>query len=293
VAAGAVTGGAILAQEEAPGAPAEPVQEASVDAAGDELREEIRAAKELVREANYADAAAALATLVETRPDNLELVALYGEVLLAKGAPDEAVPVLKRAIDLAPEQPRLHFQLATARLAIGEVDGALEAFGEEIAVNEDTEVRRMAHLNRFILHRNKKQWTEAAADLEAAIAIKEESPQVYADLFDLYMQAREPDKAMDALRRGEERGFKSAALYFNIGAWLYNEKKYTDSVAAFERAIEISPDMAAAQRGLASSLVQLDRTRDAVPHYRRYLELRPDADDADEIRQTIEDAENP
>jgi tetratricopeptide (TPR) repeat protein len=293
VAAVSVVWGAVLAQEETPETPVQPVPEESVDAVEDELREEIRAAKELVREANYADAVPALAKLVEARPDDVELVSLYGEVLLAKGSADQAVPVLENAIGLAPEQPRLHFQLAAARLAIGELDGALEAFGEEIAVNEDTEVRRMAHLNRFILHRNKKQWAEAAVDLEAAIAIKEESPQVYADLSDLYLQAREPDKAMDALRRGEERGFKSAALYFNIGAWLYNEKKYAEAMAAFEKTIEISPEMATAHRGIASSLVQLDRTSDAVPHYRRYLELRPDAEDADEIRQTIEDAESP
>jgi len=293
VAAASVFGGAALAQEEAPDPPAEPVQEEPVDAVEDELGEEIRAAKDLVREANYAEAIPALAKLVEARPDDLELVSLYGEVLLAKGSPDEAVPVLQKAIELAPERPRLHFQLAAARVAIGEVDGALEAFGQEIAVNEDTEVQRMAHLNRFILHRNKMQWAEAAEDLEAAMAIKEEDPQVYADLSDLYLQANEPGKAMDALGRGEERGFKSAALYFNIGAWLYNEKKYTEAVAAFEKAVEISPEMATAHRGVASSLVQLDRTSDAVPHFRRYLELRPDAEDADEIRATIEDAETP
>jgi tetratricopeptide (TPR) repeat protein len=293
MAAASVLGGATLAREGTTDAPAEPVPEEPTAAVEDDVREEIRAAKDLVRQANYAEASNALAALVERRPEDLELLSLYGEVLVTKGAPGEAVPILVRAIDLDPQRPRLHFQLAAARLATGDVDGAIEAFGEEIAVNEETEVRRMAHLNRYILHRQKKQWEKAAADLEAAMAIKEENPQAYADLADLYLRAEQPTKATDALGRGEERGFKSAALYFNVGAWLYNAKKYTDAETAFARAVEISPDMAAAHRSLASTLIQLDRSADAVPHYRRYLELRPDADDAEEIRATIESVENP
>ena len=61
--------------------------------------------------------------------------------------------------------------------------------------------------------------------------------------------------------------------------------------AVFRKAVEIGPDMAAAYRSLASTLVQLDRADEAAEHYRRYLELRPDAPDVDEIRAHIESAE--
>ncbi|MDX1388541.1 MAG: tetratricopeptide repeat protein [Acidobacteriota bacterium] len=282
-----------VAQDGPPDAPVEtPVEGTEEPVEVDPLEEDILNAKALVVEAKYAEAVAVLEPILEERGEDVDLLALYGEVLLADGSPDKAAPVLEKAIGIAPERPRLHFQLAAARLAIGNVDGAIEAFGAEIGVNEDNEIRFMAHMNRSILLDQKKRFAEAAADLEAAIAIKDDNAMAYGDLARLYLQADEMDDALEAMRRGEERGFRSGSLYFNAGARFYNAKDYEAAEAAFRKAIEIKPEMAEAHRSLASTLVQTDRSAEAAEHYRRYLELRPDAPDADEIRGHIESASN-
>ena len=53
------------------------------------------------------------------------------------------------------------------------------------------------------------------------------------------------------------------------------------AVTAFSRALEIDPALASAERSLGLALTRLGRKAEAAQHFRRYLQLRPDADDAD------------
>jgi len=248
-------------------------------------------AKTSVRQTDYATAAQILRQIVGDSTGDASLLALYGEVLVASGDARGAVPILERAIAAAPEAPRLHFQLATAHTTLGNVDQALEAYAAEIEANDEPEVRFRAHLNRSILLTGAGRSAEAAASLELALALQPaEHPEAYGDLATLYLKAGDPAKASEALERGGKVGFRSARLYFNIGARLFNDKNYTEAERAFARAVEIDPKMAEAERGLASALTHQGRSEDARPHLARYLELRPDAPDADQVRQVLADS---
>lgn len=59
------------------------------------------------------------------------------------------------------------------------------------------------------------------------------------------------------------------------------------AIKAYRRALELAPDLASAERGLAIALTAQGARADAVQHYRRYLDLQPEADDADEIRAML------
>lgn len=58
-------------------------------------------------------------------PQSYEALVALGVTLSAQGRVDEAVPVLDRAVALAPERPDGYIQRAIARVGIGEVDDAL------------------------------------------------------------------------------------------------------------------------------------------------------------------------
>ena len=67
---------------------------------------------------------------------------------------------------------------------------------------------------------------------------------------------------------------------------------YDDAVTMLGEAIAVDPTMAEAERSLAAALEQLGRQSEAAEHLRRYLELRPDAPDAEAVSDRIRAAEN-
>ena len=57
---------------------------------------------------------------------------------------------------------------------------------------------------------------------------------------------------------------------------LYNAHRYEESLEAFRQVARREPDSAWAHRGVADGLQQLSRPREALPHYRKAIELDPD-----------------
>ena len=237
-------------------------------------------ARASVKKGLYPEAEQILGQLVDDETEDGSLLTSYGEILVALGHAEQAVPILKRAIETAPEAERLHFQLATAYNSLGRVDEALAAYTKEIELNDHPAVEFLAHLNCSILLGQQGRHVEAAAALEQALELQPEHPQAYDELATMYLRAGDAAKASGALARGTEIGFRSAHLYFNVGARLYNDHSYADAEQAFARALEINPDMAEAEHSLASVLSKLGRDDEAREHLTRYLELRPDAEDA-------------
>jgi tetratricopeptide (TPR) repeat protein len=248
-------------------------------------------ATEKIRAGAYAEAEALLAALQPEFPDDPALLLMRGEVLLAVGRPDEAATVLEHGVEVDPERPRMHFQLATALASTGKRDQALKQFAREIEVNADPTVQVLAHLNRSMLLEQGRAWADAAGEFEAVLVLEPTRLEAYGDLASLYIQAGEIDAAMDALQRGKAAGFDSAPHYYSLGARLYNSGKYDDAVTVLNEALRVDPNLAMAERSLAATLEKLDRKPEAAEHLRRYLELNPGAPDSDAVKARIREFE--
>lgn len=250
-------------------------------------RADLAPARELTKAGKFDEADRMLAELETTFPDDPSLLLLHGEVLLAKNNAPAAVERLRHAAEVAPQKLRVQFELATALSAIGDSSGALEAFAKEIELNQDSKIRGMARVNRSILYQKAQKWSDAAAELEALLEVDPERKEAYGDLAQMYLNAGHPDDAQHVIERGAEKGYQSSRLWFGVGVAYYNEKSYDKSVVAFRKAIELQSDLAEAELNLAKTLDQLDRREEANPHLARYLELRPDAKEAADIRKRL------
>jgi len=247
-------------------------------------------ANELVRAKDYAGAESLLAALQQEFPEDPDLLTLRGELLLALRRTDESIEVLRKAAGLAPEKPRLQFQLGSALAATGQAEAAIEAFGMEIDNSEDPQVLVFSHLNRSMLFQERKEWTASAAELEAVLVLEPQRTPVYGDLVAMYVQSDGLDAAVDALERGDAAGFRSATHWYSVAARMAKVEKNEDAVVLFTKAIELDPQNADAERSLAAVLEQLGREDEAIPHLKRYLELKPDASDAGAIAAKIDSA---
>lgn len=237
--------------------------------------------------AEYDKADELLVEIQEEFPESLDVAMTRGEVLLALGKAEEALPQLEKVAAAEPDRSRLQFQIASARLAAGDTDGALEAFAAEVANGKDAQATVLAHLNRAMLLQRSRKWDEAAADLEGVLALEPTRQEVYGDLASLYLRSGRLDDAQRVLDTGFEAGFQSAAHFYSLGARIFKAEEYERAVAVFQRALELDPKHARSERSLGAALDKLGRKDEAKVHFKRYLELNPTAADAAKIRDMV------
>jgi tetratricopeptide (TPR) repeat protein len=297
----ALTGSpAAMAQEAPPEEPSPPSGSETAEAPADTPpvetgppRADLSEANELVRGGDYVRAEIVLTELGEEFPDDPRLLLLHGEVLLVLSQPARALPKLQRAADLDGDRPRVHFQLATALQATGDQEGALVEFAKEVESNEDTRVRVMARLNRMMILEKEADWAGAATELEAVLELDPAQIQAYGDMATFYIQAGRLDDAAQALERGLGHGFGSAQHCYILGARYYEKQAFDQAIDAFRQALGIDPQMAQAERSLAGALDQAGREQEALEHFERYLELEPEAPDAERVSKRIESIRAP
>lgn len=253
-------------------------------------RADLAPARELVRSGKLDEADQLLVQLQQSHPDDPALLLLRGEILNSSGKPAEAIGPLRHAAELAPQKTRIHFNLGAALASTGDSTGALAAFGKEIEINTDPKVKALARINRSILFQKDKKLTEAAAEIEEALVLDPERRDAYGDLIDLYVDSGHLDDAARAADRALEAGSCSARSCYRVGVAFFNQKAAEKAVKYFQKSIELQPDLAQGELALARALDQMEKRAEAEPHYKRYLELRPDAPEANDINKRLKPA---
>ena len=272
-------------------AQSEPDSRVSVEEGAPAPQVDLTEANELVRSGQFAEAEQLLASLMGQSPEDLRVVLMRGEVLLALHRHADALPLLERVAELDGDRPRVHFQLAAALQATGDQPGALDALAKELERNQDPQVQVMARLNRSVLLEQQKDWIGSAAELQAVLELEPGRIEAHGDVAALYLRAGELDAAASSLEQGRERGFRSADHQYILGARYYEKQAYEAAIKALSQAVEIDPGLADAERSLAGALDQVGREPEALEHLKRYLELEPQAPDAQRVKDRIREIE--
>ena len=103
---------------------------------------------------------------------------------------------------------------------------------------------------------------------------------------DLEIERGNAEAGLAALEKVPPEKIVDPALYLNAGILLYNKKKLTEAIAAFDKAIGVKPDATAYYyRGLAE--LQQKKSAEAKADFRKALELAPDGPDAKDIKDLL------
>ncbi len=161
-----------------------------------------------------------------------------GNALAARGALDDGVSHLRRALALRPDYPDAHSNLGDALLQQGDLPGAAVHFRRAVELDPDFPEPRY-NLGNLALESG--DFAEAVGHFEKALATR-------------------PDFAMASN---------------NLGNALLRLGRAAEAVARFEHALALRPDFVAARHNLGSVLHQLGRSEEALAHYRKIVELQP------------------
>lgn len=135
--------------------------------------------------------------MVEEFPNDPRLRFLRGSVLASIGRPIEAMPELKRAVELAPDFAIARFQLGFFQLTSGEAIDALTTWGPIALLPEDNYLRFFVG---GLTHLIRDEFADVITRLEEGIALNDENPALNRDMQLIIDQVRSilSDRPSDA-----------------------------------------------------------------------------------------------
>lgn len=176
----------------------------------------------------------------KTSPKDEAIILLNkGELLYKNGLVEDAILIYKKALEFAPEDEDIHYNLAIAYAKIGDTNSAIKHYQEALKiVPEHLETRNnlgnlLAKLGRY---------KEAEEHFKYALNIM-------------------PDDAQ---------------LHNNYGTLLGLQGKHKDAIREFRAALKFDPDYTEAHFNLASALMMQEEYDEAIAEFQKLLAKHPD-----------------
>jgi tetratricopeptide (TPR) repeat protein len=168
--------------------------------------------------------------------DDLQALCHKARQALADGNAPLARQTYFQALAQQPDNPDVHYGLATTCFMLQDFNGAIYHFNEVIRL----EAHRVG---------------------------------AYINLGAVYNQMNRPDDALNVLRQAIKLDGKKAEAYYNLGLAYRLKGQLELAIQAYREATHLNPNLVDAFYNLANSLQDLGRHAQAAQHYKRVLAM--------------------
>jgi tetratricopeptide (TPR) repeat protein len=224
------------------------------------------------QQGQHAEAAALVRRAVNLRPEDAALQLNLGNALKALGQIDDAIEQFRNALTLAPSFPMAHYNLGNAYASQGRHEDAADAFERSLRLQPDD---ASSHNNLGNALHALGRHPEAIASFRRALELR---PGHAGALNNMGM-------ALNALGRANEAipCFQAAlaaeprfvAAHFNLANTFDATGRHAEAVASFEAALSFQPNLPPAIYGMGNALAALGRHAQALPYLERSVGLDP------------------
>jgi tetratricopeptide (TPR) repeat protein len=220
------------------------------------------------RQQRFAEAEALFRRVGQLNPKSVVAVRNLAGSLLAQDKPEEALKTYKQAIELAPQDVDLRMDAAQLELARGNFTDALEI----LQGIKPTQFPPAAAPYKAACLLGLGRRSEA----EALIPLVKTSPNVAADLAQVFIEGNAPDAALKSIAfAGSTERKQGARIYYLRGRALLEKGDPSSAMTTFRRALGLDPKSApimlaiaevyAAENKHGDSYHMLDQARAADP----------------------------
>jgi tetratricopeptide (TPR) repeat protein len=237
-------------------------------------------------------------------PDDVNLVALHGAVLVKMARLGEAEPLLRRAISLAPSFAKPREDLGFALLELGRAAEAVSLLEEAVRL-DPAAAGAWFTLGRALLAAGRGRDADAAFEKSFELSPEKkalahgsrahkagnlgEAERLYREalrhnpgnvdamrlLANVTMQTNRADEAEQLLRRALARAPDFVAARTDLGQLLREQDRFAEAVECLRAAVATEPDNARTHFLLGGTYAPAGLTFDAIASYRRALQLNP------------------
>ncbi len=139
----------------------------------------------------------------------------------------------------------------------------------------------LAHNNLGVLRLKQERWTEAAAQLEAAVRLAPRDALARTNLGTAFAHLGQLDAALAQQREAVQLDPASATAHFNLANTLALAGQPVAAIPHYRTALAATPDVIDVQFNFANALTRAGQFREAISEYRRVLRTQPTFFDAE------------
>ncbi len=205
--------------------------------------------------------------------NNVPLLDEQSRALVGLGREREAIAILDRAIQLAPQRPLLHFRRGFIRGEAGDAEGAIADFTREIAVNPELPgayVQRGRHLLD-----TRKDGAGARADFDRAIAVQPGFAMAWANRSRARLLAGDTANAEKDARHALTLDPGDPVAKHTLAGLAEIRGSSSEAVALLEDVLTTLPGVTEVRLQQIGILMRLGRDEDALRSARTGLALVP------------------
>jgi tetratricopeptide (TPR) repeat protein len=217
---------------------------------------------------------------IQIKPDFSDAWCDQGDVLGKLGRYEEEITAYEKAILLNPHDTEVYDRLGIAHYEQEDYTSAITAYEKAIALNHhDAET-----YNRLgVAYKNQKDYSAAIKAYKDAISLNAQFSYPYNNLGAIYKEQEHYEDAIywleKALSLPDSYGMPETAhtlAYKSLGHIYTHQKDYAAAITAYQRAIELNPDLdqAFAHRGEAYRLTKC--YEEALKDFNRAIKLDPE-----------------
>lgn len=211
--------------------------------------------------------------VLERDPSNADAYHLLGLVALSAKMPDAAAELIAHAITLRDSVPFFHNNLANARKALGDMDGAMRAYFRAIELQPDYVE---AYLNLGLTLKESNRRDEAIEAWKSAMIVDSTVVDVLVNLGMALYERGDLPEAATLMERAVAQQPQDAGLAYYLGLIYLGLGRHAEALPKLEQATQTGTAVAEAYHNLGLALQGLGRHAEAVESYRTALQLDPD-----------------
>ena len=193
-----------------------------------------------------------------------------GHLLVEKGQPDEAAEILRKATRLDPNLDHAFFNLGKALAMLGEGKEADKAFEKSFELNPERKNLALA-----AEHQKEGRWEEAEQLYREVLRSNPTNVDAMRLLGNVTLQTGRIYQAERLFRRALSNAPDYVLAQIDLGCALKKQSRLEEAIDQFRQAISLEPDNVQAHHLLGSTLSLAAQTYQAVEAYQRVLELAP------------------
>ena len=206
---------------------------------------------------NYKSAAARFREITRINPKNPEGYYLLGIADELSGKVKLAEKHFKKALDLKPSYMDALARLVSLLARNGNIDAAKKLCDRQIqAGKKDSSMLAVVYQLKGRLLASEKEFSEAERLFKKAIILNPDYLPAYYSLASLYTSEKKTQSAIDHFLVAIDRDAHQEIPHMMLGILYANENRYADAIYHYQKALEIKPDFIPAANDLAYLLAE-------------------------------------
>ncbi|MEZ2280542.1 MAG: tetratricopeptide repeat protein [Microcoleus sp.] len=209
---------------------------------------------------------------LDLKPDWPELYYNLGNVVHKQGNLLGAIDCYQQAIALKPNYVLALYNLAVVLAENNQLEAAIDSYRQVIALQPDY-IDAYNNLGCTLVKQDRIP--EAREIYEAGLAIQPDSASLYNNLGQVLLD-KNPDGAIAAYQRAIELEPDLVLAHYNLGKAWQIQGEHSAAVACFDRVVELNPDYISGYTDAGFSLMALGKITQALAYFAQAIAVKPD-----------------